>query len=244
LNKIDELRLYRGNGHSITDKIIVRHPTVGDICDHGEQRYYSMVHQLCYVGADLKWQLDENGIDYTKISDYDLFCQYISRLYKKEDTEILLGELDLSKFELMINLNIDEVVLHDSENDITINRYIYNELIGCIRKMHGIERNNEMPGNESTREILIIDAKEEYEMNKNKPYKSSLLHYVSALVNSDGFKKDNETVFLMPIYTFMDSVKRIAKISSSKFLIQSGYSGFGINLKDIDKKEIDWMGEL
>ena len=42
----------------------------------------------------------------------------------------------------------------------------------------------------------------------------------------------------------MDSVKRITKIKNSDLLLQSGYSGFGINLKNLDKKQLDWLGEL
>jgi hypothetical protein len=38
----------------------------------------------------------------------------------------------------------------------------------------------------------------------------------------------------------MDSVKRITHIQNSKLLLQSGYSGFGIDLKKVSKKELDW----
>ena len=49
----------------------------------------------------------------------------------------------------------------------------------------------------------------------------------------------------MKINAFMDSVKRISKIKNAELLLQSGYSGFGINLKEIkDKKQLDWLGEL
>ena len=53
-----------------------------------------------------------------------------------------------------------------------------------------------------------------------------------------GYKAD------MKINAFMDSVKRITKIKNSDLLLQSGYSGFGINLKNLDKKQLDWLGEL
>ena len=43
----------------------------------------------------------------------------------------------------------------------------------------------------------------------------------------------------------MDSVKRINKIRNSTLLLQSGYSGFGINLKELkNKDELNYMGEL
>ena len=51
-------------------------------------------------------------------------------------------------------------------------------------------------------------------------------------------------VWDLKINAFMDSVKRIGKIKNAELLLQSGYSGFGISLKDINKKELDWLGEL
>ena len=48
----------------------------------------------------------------------------------------------------------------------------------------------------------------------------------------------------MKIYAFLDSVKRISKIKNAELLLQSGYSGYGIDLKTINDKQIDWLGEL
>lgn len=48
----------------------------------------------------------------------------------------------------------------------------------------------------------------------------------------------------MKINAFMDSVKRISKIKNSDLLLQSGYSGYGVNLKEVDKNQLDWIGEL
>ena len=74
----DDLKLYYGYDVQITNKITVTIPTIEQIVDFGEHRYFSAVHNLTSVGADLKWQLWEKGIDYTKIEDYDLFIKLIS----------------------------------------------------------------------------------------------------------------------------------------------------------------------
>lgn len=79
--KYDELRVYDGDDIYITKDIIITQPTLEDIKIFGEQKYFSAVHTLTSVGADLKWQLwDTLGIDYTKIEDYDLFIKLISQL--------------------------------------------------------------------------------------------------------------------------------------------------------------------
>ena len=79
--EFDELKIYRGEDIYITPKITVTQPTIGQIADFGERRYFNAVHTLTAVGADLKWQLmDYMGIDYTQIEDYDLFVKFTSQV--------------------------------------------------------------------------------------------------------------------------------------------------------------------
>ena len=78
--ELDDLKIYRGNDIQITPKIIVTQPTIGQIEEFGEKRYFNAVYTLTAVGADLKWQLwDMEQIDYTQIEDYDLFIGFISK---------------------------------------------------------------------------------------------------------------------------------------------------------------------
>lgn len=76
--EFDELKIYRGSDIQITPKITITQPTIGQIEEFGEKKYFSAVHTLTAVGADMKWQLwDMAQIDYTEIEDYELFIQYI-----------------------------------------------------------------------------------------------------------------------------------------------------------------------
>lgn len=78
---VDDLKIYRGSDIRITDKIIVTQPTIDQIIEFGEKRYFSAVHTLTGVGADFKWQLwDYFGIDYTEIDDFELFKKMICGL--------------------------------------------------------------------------------------------------------------------------------------------------------------------
>ena len=75
---IDELKIYRGSDIPITDKIIVTQPTIDQIIEFGEKRYFSAVYNLTAVGADFKWQLmDYYNTDYTTIEDFELFKKMI-----------------------------------------------------------------------------------------------------------------------------------------------------------------------
>lgn len=101
--EFDELKIYRGSDIEITPKIIVTQPTIGQIEEFGEKRYFNAVYTLTAVGADLKWQLWDYGqIDYTQIEDYDLFIKFISSAVssKKHLYEELMNNEDKYENEL------------------------------------------------------------------------------------------------------------------------------------------------
>lgn len=81
-------------------------------------------------------------------------------------------------------------------------------------------------------------------MNQKKEPRSVLKNLISGMINSEGFKFNYQTVWDMNIHAFLDSVERISKIKNATLLLQSGYSGFGIDLKKIKSKQLDWLGEL
>ena len=82
----DELSIYRGKSIRVNRHITITIPTISQIEEFGERRYFNAVHNFTSVGADLKWQLWDLGVDYTQIEDYDLFVKLISQLVssKKE----------------------------------------------------------------------------------------------------------------------------------------------------------------
>lgn len=273
--ELDELKIYRGADIQITPKITVTQPTIGQIADFGEKKYFSAVHTLCAVGADLKWQLNDYlGIDYTKIDDYDLFIKFTSQVvssrkkiykelkdnpeqYKEElkmiseddledmlinPLELVLGSTDLADFTPCTDTTNDQVILYDMEHDVTIDRVVYMRMVDAVRKIHGMKRNNEMPGNERTRLDLIEDARDEAMMAANKPYKSVLKPLVSALAVYCGMVGDDR-IWNMPVNMFLDNIKRANKIQDSTLLLQGAYSGFA-SLKGVDRNRLDWTGEL
>jgi hypothetical protein len=78
---VDDLKIYRGSDVYITDKIIVTQPTIDQIIEFGEKRYFQTIHTLTGVGADFKWQLwDYFGVDYTTVDDSELFKLFIVKI--------------------------------------------------------------------------------------------------------------------------------------------------------------------
>ena len=242
----DELKIYRGEDFVVSKHIILHQPTLNEICDYGERDYYSMIYNFTATPQSLKVQLWDMEIDYTEITPYQLFYQLLYRMYPQEKTSIIFGDLDFSRFQVMQRKDDESILLYqeiDGES-VIIDEYTYNIIIDYLCKSHFIERDLKIPMTKSAKMILIEDAREEMETNKNKEYHSTLKNLVSAMINSEGFKYNHSQVWDMKINAFMDSVKRIGKIKNAQLLLQSGYSGFGVNLKEINNKQLDWLGEL
>lgn len=239
ISKNDELQIYRGEDFIVNDKIRIHQPTLGEICDFGEQKYFSFVYSITATPTDLKYQLSLADIDWNSISDYELFLIRCST-FENNESKILLGDLDLTLFNIFKNEN-DEIVLYDQKNDILIDRSIFEIVINYVRKMHNLTPNIERAMNETTKIVLIDEAKEQYEMSKNEKYQSHLLPLISTMTNMSGFKYNWSNVWDMKINAFMDAVQRIQHVENAKLLLSSGYSGFGIDLKKINKKELNYF---
>lgn len=242
----DELKVYRGSDFVVSKHIVVHQPSLNEICDYGEEEYYRMVCQMTATPQSMKVMLWDSNIDYTTITPFELFYRFIHNIYPQDKTSILFGELDFTKFQEMKRVDDDSIVLcqYIGEDEVVIDEFTYNVIMDYLRQVHIIQKDEKIPANETTKMILIEDDREEMERNKNKKYRSRLKNLISAMVNSEGFKYNHSQVWDMKINAFMDSVKRISKIKNADLLLQSGYSGFGINLKDVEQKQIDWIGEL
>ena len=80
----DELKIYRGEDFVVSKYIRIRQPTLNEICDFGEQEYYSMIYNLTATPQSLKVQLWDMAIDYTEITPYELFYQMLYKIFPQE----------------------------------------------------------------------------------------------------------------------------------------------------------------
>jgi len=243
----DELKLFRqsslGTDYIITDNIKVRHPTLGDICEFGEQEYYGMVTGLTCNPSAYKVALWDMGIDYTTLSDFDFFAM-MSQSLTHEMTAPLLGDLDLSKLILGKNNETDEIVLCtdvNGEPQVIIDRAIYFQLSEYLRKIHGFEKVVEIPADEHTKKYLIDRERKRIARQKKKPYKSMLKPLISSMVNQPGFKYDYSTVWDLPIPIFNDSVNRVQRFLHYAQTMAGAYAGT-VDLKQVNKEELNWLG--
>lgn len=242
LLNIDELQMYFGEPFKINDKISIYMPTVGGIIEYGERNYYGMIHTLTCIPSDMKSQLFDLGIDYEKLGDFELFMM-LSRSLSSDSTKIILGDLDLSKFDVSVNQENNEPVLLDCKNNIVIDRLIYMKIVEYIRKVHNIKPKVEKAKNKTTKKILIELDRKRIEKSKNEPYKSQLKMLVSAMMRYPGFKYKTNELKQCGLYEFMDTVRGAQIYISSTALLQGSYSGM-IDTSKINRNEFDWMRSL
>ena len=235
----DVMKMYFGKDYKINDKITLKSPSVGDIIEFGEKEYYSMVHTLTCIPSDMKSQLDDVGINYMEISDFELFV-LLSRGLTQDKTYLLLGDLDLSKFETVVSNENDELCLYDKENDILIDKLIYMNMIGYIRLLHNIKPKVEKAANETTRKILIQISRQKLEKQKKEPYKSQLKDLISGMMRYPGFKYKSWELQQCSLYEFMDTVQGAQIYVSTTALLQGVYSGM-VDTSKINKKEFNWL---
>ena len=153
LLNIDELQMYFGEPFHINDKITIYIPTIGDVVEFGERQYYGMIHTLTCIPSDMKSQLFDMGIDYETLSDFELFVM-LTRNLTPENTRLVLGDLDLSKFGLYTNKDNNELVLYDPILDIAIDKLIYMKIVEYIRRVHNIKPKIEKAANKTTKKIF------------------------------------------------------------------------------------------
>lgn len=68
-----DLQIYRGDSLTLNQFITVRQPTLGDIADFGEEKYFSVIHALCGTPTDYMVALDDLGLNYEEITDFQMF---------------------------------------------------------------------------------------------------------------------------------------------------------------------------
>lgn len=236
----DELQLFRGHDYKVNDYITVHHPRLGEICDFGEQKYYNMVSSLCSTPFDYKALLFDSGIDYEAVDEFDFFITMWSNL-NQEDASLLFPDLNVELFKPAKNEESGEVVLFNQLDGSVIDFVAYNLITDFLRKINGFKKSTDRAANAITKQILIEEDKKYIERNKDKPYKSTLVPLISSMTNCEQFKYNHETVWELPIYTFMDSVSRIQKIKNYDQVMQGVFSG-SLEYNKLNKEDINWLG--
>lgn len=224
--------------YEVNDDIKILVPKVGDILDN-EDTYYSLINILTAMPVDMLVLLDEVGVDFTKINEYDLFLLMFDGI-KGQDTSLIFGDLDLGKFVLDKDNESNEMFLVDVENNIAIDRFVQARIAAILRKIHHLTKNQKVPANEEARRYMIRRAKQKAKRNKNLSKDSYLESLIIAMVNTEQYKYSFEETRNLSIYQFNESVLQTMKKVRYSQQMQGVYAGT-IDADKLSQDDLNWL---
>lgn len=224
--------------YSINDSINIYIPTVGEII-RNEDTYYNLVSILTAMPIDMMVILDDAGVDFTSINEYELFLLLFPTL-KMQDTSLIFKDLDLSKFKTVINTQSKSIILRDEENDINIDRAVHSQIVSVLRHIHHLEKNRRKPANPEAKEFMLKRARDKIRRHKNRSETSQLESLIVAMVNTEQYKYDFESTKELSIYQFNESVRQVIKKIDYDNRMRGVYAGT-INAKELSPDDLNWL---
>lgn len=232
----DELSLYFGEPYVVNKYITITIPTIGELVRYGERQYYSMLQTITAIPSEMKSQLWDMGLDWTQITDFQLFMMLAPTL-SKEKTCILFGEFDFQAMHPYENRQNDTVVLRNPDTGAVIDELAYGKISSYLCSAHNLTKKVEKAANEFTKKFMIDEDRQRLKYQQRQEYKSFLRPLVSAVKCRMGYTLDY--VKNMGLFEFMDDVSRLSIIVQSDALLQGSYSGM-VDTSKIPKKNFDW----
>ena len=245
----DKLKMYFGEDYTING-ITISIPTIGDILEIGEARFYQAVSPFLNNPTSIRVLLyDVFKMDWNKTKDIEVFYIMLQMVKDKEPLKLLFKNISFEDFKL-INAKKNEfekdykwLALVSPSQNILIYEDQYLEIAEFIRDMLNVHPKTEKAKGKTTKHWMLQEDRMKAEQNQNEENKSTLLPLVSACVNHPGFKYKLEELKQVNICQFMDSVQRIQKYEQGVAAMHGIYGGF-VNAKDIPQDLINFMSDL
>lgn len=244
-----ETRVYIDDGTSwletdrvyITDNIYIRIPTVGEVLKN-ERLYYDIISSLTASPFQFMVQLDDIGIDYTTINNYQLFMMFFP-LFAKNDLSIIFGNLNTKDYGMYKDKTNDTTILYSPTNgmDYKIDELIYNKIAWTLRKINNLEEVKSKPGNEEAKKYLLEKERRKQKRLLKKKHEPYLEKLIIALVNRPEFKYNYEETLNLSIYKLNQSFKQIQTSITFDNTMIGVYAGTVDTTKMADKSSLSWI---
>lgn len=250
--------MYFGEPFEVGNGMTVLMPTVGDILrlDNSDITFYQTLYVWIANPTTYRLMLWDNGIDWNKISDYELFLM----LYKTENPDVskmMFGNVDFQQFGLFHKtvqeknedgeiVDVQKVTLYSPEQDIEISEQDYTLISQYLKAAFNIYPKVEKAKGRITKESIIEEERMNLIAKERKGEDiptSSLLPLISSCINHPGFKYNLNELREVNFVQFMDSVQRLQIYESTSALLKGAYSGF-CDTSKIDKDEFNFMRDI
>ncbi len=253
-HEFDELKMYFGKPFDVGNGMTIYQPTIGQILNIGEEDFYSMLYTFVGNPTMFRLQLWDLGVDWNKITSYDLFKNTVTSI-NKNVSDLLFGDVDFSGFALY-GKNIEQTnddgeteiiqipTLYNKDADIEISQEDYTLISEYLQTMFNVHPKVEKAKGRATKEAIIEEDRMNLAMRqKEKQSGSTLLPLISSCVNHPGFKYKLNELEDVGICFFMDSVQRLQVYESSTAIMKGMYSGF-VDGSKIKPDNYNWMKSL
>jgi hypothetical protein len=232
---------------------VVRHPTVRDILEYGEERYIAATNLFLIKPSDMMVELHDSGLDYTQVSQYEVFCllcrEIIGAEIENKGSEVqsrLAWLTGIDDFGVYMDKSTDDIFLFSPKTGATIDATVYIQIRRYLMQISFLsDKEKYNPGNEETKNAIIEQERARRKRMARRKFKSALDSQISCLVwgNTSGYKYDD--VLDMPIYQFYDGLFRLNKMKVYQNIMNGFYSG-NITHKELKKMgdDVDWMGPI
>ena len=223
----------------VNDTISIRIPLVGDVLKD-EETYFEVVSTIIATPYDMMVQLDDMGIDFTKITSFELFCLMLDRL-KMIDTSLVLMGIDITKYQTAIDTNSDNMILVNTEDETVIDQATHALISAAVKKILLINKQDKKPANEEARKYMIEKARRKLKRRQAKKHDCTELEdLIIGLVNTREFKYNYETVKQISIFQFYSSLNQIShKIKFDNTMI--GYYAGTVKFEDLSLADRTWL---
>ena len=240
----DESYLIRGKSYKIDDNITVGNPTLEEILDYGEEKYYALISTLTATPSDYKVYLYDKGLDFETVGEFEFFCSAVRHIAPTESA-ILFGALDFSAMKIYAETKISggngEKELSIGNGSVFINSLAYMLITDFIRKINGVAAYKpEKYANEHAKQYRMEIERSNMKYKKREPFKSVLLPLISAYANCPESRYGYGTAMRLHISQFHDGVKRVIKRVHYDNIMRGLYAGT-VSRKDINLDEVNWL---
>ena len=237
---INEMTLLKGEAFRINKNIFVRHPTLNEVLDFGEEKYFDIVSLFCNKPYDYMVELADNGINWADKENFDVFLMAYNKERYSEGVNWLFGGRYF--FQHARNEENGDLLLYDPVNCVAIDKLAFDQISSFLRRINFLSEKTEFtPANEIAREMVLEQKRKEMRRAERRPRnnESQLSTLISFLVwnNTNGMKIDD--IFKLHLYQFHDGIARLLKTEYYRNIMLGYYTG-NIAGKDIKFDVIDW----
>lgn len=247
--KFDPLKMYFREDYFVNGIRIVQ-PTIGDILNMGESKFYSDLSPFLYNSTSIRvmlWDLPQR-IDWCKVKDIEVFGM-LKGLADTDNSAIRLLFPDY-RIEHMQLIQFQEkdsdelkLCLYDEENEFVLKESEYMEIAEYIRTLLNIHPKVEKAKGKTAKKWMIDEDRMNIVQRKDKNT-STLLPLISACINHPGFKYKLQELRDVGIYEFMDSVQRLQIYESTKVILQASYINPYLDSSKLSKEQFNFMREI